>query len=356
MMTIIRTIRMWVLGSVGCCVVMLPGCTGDTNSGSDPAFSEPVQRAVLLPDTGQTTSYTEIFGEDSDYRINPQSYTKLDAEGQDLPDSAEDWTLVRDNVTGLIWEVKTNDGSIHDKDRTFTWRDARFDYIKDLNERTFGGFADWRLPYIRELSCLVNADRLLPALNTDYFPNTPSDYKTDFWSYDICAWAVQNAWVVRFGGLGRTFYADQSLPNHVRAVRGEAAWAQNDYVENNDGTVTDQYTGLMWQQNTAEEQMTWEEALAHCENLSLAGYDDWRLPNRNELQSLVDKQPESGGAAINKAFPDTYPLMYWTSTHGAVPWWPAHVWTVFFLDGRTSADWKDSSLCYVRAVRGGNGS
>ena len=355
MMTIIRTIRMWVLGSVGCCVVMLPGCTGDTNSGSDPAFSAPAPTAILLPDTGQVTSYTEIFGEDSDYRINPQSYTKLDAGGQDLPDSAEDWTMVRDNVTGLIWEVKTNDGSIHDKDRTFTWRDARFDYIKDLNERTFGGFADWRLPYIRELSCLVNADRFLPALNTDYFPNTPSDYKTDFWSYDICAWAVQNAWVVRFGGWGRTFYAEQSLPNHVRAVRGEAAWAQNDYVENNDGTVTDQHTGLMWQQDTAKEQMTWEEALAYCENLSLAGYNDWRLPNRNELQSLVDKQPESGRAAINKAFPDTYPLIYWTSTHDAAPWWPANVWTVFFLDGRTTPDWKDSSQCYVRAVRGGNG-
>jgi hypothetical protein len=334
---------------------MLSGCTGDTNSGSAPAFSAPVQTAVLLPDTGQTTSYTEIFGEDSDYRINPHSYTKLDAEGRDLPDSAEGWTMVRDNVTGLIWEVKTIDGSIHDKDGTFTWRDARFSYIQDLNDRKFGGFTDWRLPYIRELSCLIDADRFLPALNTDYFPNMPSEFKTDFWSYDIVSWAVQNAWVVRFGGWGRVFYVNQSLLNHVRAVRGEAAWEQNDYVENGDGTVTDQYTGLMWQQDTAEEQMTWEEALAYCENLSLADYDDWRLPNRNELQSLVDKQPGLEGAAINKAFPDTYLNIYWTSTHKAAqPYW-RHVWIVFFLNGMTNADWEESSLCYVRAVRGGNG-
>ena len=300
------------------------------------------------------TSYTEIFGEDSDYRINPQYYTKLDAGGQDLPDSAEDWAMVRDNVTGLIWEVKTNDGSIHDKDGTFTWRDARFAYMKELNEQTFGGFSDWRLPYIRELSCLVNADRFLPALNTDYFPNTPSEYKTDYWSYDIDMW--QRAWVVRFGGWGRTFPTERSLLNHVRAVRGEAAWEQDDYVENGDGTVTDQYTGLMWQQDTAEEQMTWEEALGYCENLSLAGYDDWRLPNRNELQSLVDKQPEGSGAAINKAFPNTYQGIYWTSTHNAAPPYRTNVWTVFFLDGRTSADQKQISTCYVRAVRGGNGS
>ena len=58
-----------------------------------------------LPDTGQTTSYTTVFGEDSDYTINPPSYTKLDQAGNELPDSAVNWVMVRDNVTGLIWEV-----------------------------------------------------------------------------------------------------------------------------------------------------------------------------------------------------------------------------------------------------------
>ena len=73
-----------------------------------------------VPDTGQTQSYTDTFGEDSDYLINPPSYTKLDANGNDLPNDATEWIMVRDNVTGLIWEVKTNDGSVHDKGKTYT--------------------------------------------------------------------------------------------------------------------------------------------------------------------------------------------------------------------------------------------
>lgn len=72
--------------------------------------------AYSVPDTGQTQSYTATFGEDSDYTCNPHSYTKLDAEGNALPDAAASWSMIKDNVTGLIWENKTDDGSIHDKD------------------------------------------------------------------------------------------------------------------------------------------------------------------------------------------------------------------------------------------------
>ena len=72
-----------------------------------------------IPDTGQTGDYTATFGEDSEYTTSPQSYTKLDATGNGLPDTATSWVMVRDNVTGLTWEVKTNDGSIQDKDNTY---------------------------------------------------------------------------------------------------------------------------------------------------------------------------------------------------------------------------------------------
>ena len=56
--------------------------------------------AGLVPDTGQTTSYTDTFGEDSDYNINLPSYTKLDASGSALPNTATEWVTVRDEVTG----------------------------------------------------------------------------------------------------------------------------------------------------------------------------------------------------------------------------------------------------------------
>ena len=49
------------------------------------------------------------------------SFTKLDRNGNPLPAAATSWSCVRDNVTGLTWEVKTNDGGIHDKDNTYWW-------------------------------------------------------------------------------------------------------------------------------------------------------------------------------------------------------------------------------------------
>ena len=85
--------------------------------------------AGTLPDTGQTKCYDNtqeincpqpgdpFYGQDAQYTCNPQSYTKLDASGTPLPDDAPwPWAMVKDNVTGLIWENKTDDGSIHDKD------------------------------------------------------------------------------------------------------------------------------------------------------------------------------------------------------------------------------------------------
>ena len=119
-----------------------------------------------VPDTGQTESYTETVGEDSDYLMNPPSFTKLDAGSNDLPDSATAWVMVRDNVTGLIWEVKTDDGSVHDKDNEYTWYDSNpatnggdagtpgdgtdtEDFIAALNAESFGGQTDWRLRPIR---------------------------------------------------------------------------------------------------------------------------------------------------------------------------------------------------------------
>ena len=72
------------------------------------------------------------------------------------------------------------------------------------------------------------------------------------------------------------------------------------FADNGDGTVTDNCTGLIWQKETADtngdgqvvidgaDSLPWCDALAYCENLDFAGHDDWRLPNVQELQSIVD--------------------------------------------------------------------
>ena len=78
-----------------------------------------------------------------------------------------------------------------------------------------------------------------------------------------------------------------------RCVRGDEL--ANDFTDNGDDTVTDEATGLMWQQANGSEgsdlQFSWRDALGYCEDLSLAGHDDWRLPDVKELQSIVEYAP-----------------------------------------------------------------
>ncbi|MCU0558156.1 MAG: DUF1566 domain-containing protein [Desulfobacterales bacterium] len=193
-------------------------------SGKESGLSEQVSTYVpfggatgKIPDTGQTTSYTDTFGEDSDYTINSHSYTKLDTGGNDLPDGAAVWAMVRDNVTGLIWENKTDDGTIHDKDNTYTWQVAQDVFIAQLNAANFGGHSDWRLPTVMELSLLVHADKPYPgpSIDTAYFPSTVS---SAYWSSSTYAYCPGREWPVNFD-IGYIFHGYKSFSYHVRAVR-----------------------------------------------------------------------------------------------------------------------------------------
>ena len=87
----------------------------------------------------------------------------------------------------------------------------------------------------------------------------------------------------------------------------------NNFIDNGDGTISDTSTGLMWQKATAPGTYTWEQALTYCENLTLpaGGYSDWRLPNRNELQSIVDYS-RYNPAIDTTFFPDTVDVYYVT--------------------------------------------
>ncbi len=91
----------------------------------------------------------------------------------------------------------------------------------------------------------------------------------------------------------------------IRAVRGNA-YGINKFVDNNDGTITDEATGLMWQKDDSGKGMTWLAALELAETSTANGYSDWRLPNVKELQSIVDYRyaPSSKGnaPAIDRTF------------------------------------------------------
>lgn len=351
-----------VVVAMGCWLVLLTGLWGNAVAGD-----------YKLPDTGQTKCYDNVgeiscpqpgepfYGQDGCYTINPPSYTKLDAQGNDLPDLATEWVMVRDNVTGLIWEVKTDDGSIHYMHNRYTWQNAQDMFIADLNSHQFGGYTDWRMPTIKELTTIIDHGKHDPAINTDYFPNTmsPQYWRPAYWSSTTFANKSDDAWGVSFysaivGVYLKYDYSDDG--NFVRAVRGDSRAVQNSFVDNGDGTVTDTAIGLMWQKETADFKMNWEEALSYCENLTLARYNDWRLPNERELGSLVDydKYEPSIDTIV---FPDTVSFYYWSST-------------TYSLDRRQACDicfeWglsnqfdkfhQYSDGYYVRAVRGGQAS
>ena len=131
-----------------------------------------------------------------------------------------------------------------------------------------------------------------------------------------------------------------------------AAWAKPDsaYIDNGNGTVTDIETKLMWQQGTAGE-MSWYNATRYyCPGLSLAGYNDWRLPTLDELMTLVDKSWGYNPAINRTFFPGTVASFYWSSTTGAGGTYGA--WGVDFDYGHDDGYYKGYSY-YVRAVRGG---
>ena len=121
----------------------------------------------------------------------------------------------------------------------------------------------------------------------------------------------------------------------------------DDFIDNGDGTVTDMVTGLMWQQLTVGK-MNWEDAIAYCENLILAGYDDWRLPNLKELTFIVDYTRHD--PSINRTyFPNTMPFVYWSSSPYAGHSY--HAWLVNFYYGGVYNGAKAGHY-YVRCVRG----
>lgn len=120
------------------------------------------------------------------------------------------------------------------------------------------------------------------------------------------------------------------------------------FIVNGDGTVTDTSTGLMWQQET-QGPMNWESAINCCESLTLAGHDDWRLPNINELQSIIDYSYYNPVIDYT-VFPDTTSSYYWASD--ILDCHPDYAWRAYFGSGHVYDSHK-SNFYYVRAVRGG---
>lgn len=175
---------------------------------------------------------------------NGFDYTKISNSGNALAASTalgsgpNDWACTRDNVTGLIWEVKTTDGGTRDQKWTYTWFDdtttdgdygvsnggtcylgAGCDtqsYVATVNASGLCGASNWRLPGIAELMSIDNFGlATAPMIDTTYFPNTPS---ASFWTMNSYSGDYTYAWVMDTNG-GYLAGAAKSAPSPVRLVR-----------------------------------------------------------------------------------------------------------------------------------------
>ena len=131
-----------------------------------------------------------------------------------------------------------------------------------------------------------------------------------------------------------------------------ASWPSPRFIDNENGTVTVRLTGLMWQQNgSASGTLNWQDALNYVKTLTTGGYTDWRIPNSNELKSLVNYGLSDSAAWLNsQGFNGIQLNIYWSaSTVASVT---AGAWYVIMNNGREFYSGKINTS-YVLAVRGG---
>ncbi|MCK5832803.1 DUF1566 domain-containing protein [bacterium] len=317
--------------------------------------------AVTYPivDTGQEECYDNssvisppspgaaFYGQDAQYDGNAPSYT-----------ISGDGLTVYDNVTGLTWQQTpdTDDDGDTDADDKLTWTEVQT-YPDVLNAASFGGYSDWRVPTIKEQYSLIkfngqdisgytgSLDAVQPFIDDDVFDFAYGDtlagerpidsqYASSNVYNEYTIPGVPKLFGVNFAD-GRIKGYDTAMPMGDKTftlicVRGNADYGLNDFSDNGDGTLTDSATGLMWQKGHSAGSMSWEDALEYAETLTVAGHDDWRLPNAKGLQSILDysRSPGTTGAAIdpmfdcasitNEAGAIDYPWFWTGTTHATV--------------------------------------
>jgi len=301
-----------------------------------------VKPGASLPQTGQIVSYGT--GDDGDIESGVVWPTPRFADNGD--------GTVTDELTGLMW---LKDGScLGYQSWQFT---ARFT-IDSLNfdpgsldcQDLIGGYSDWRLPNVNELETLVNAGQSNSAswLNSLVFTGVQA---LNYWTSTTNSEDLGRAWSVGMWN-GAVDPGDKTLARPLLAVRGETSapalvwktgqvtsyrpgddgelqegfsWPIPRFFTGSTATTTDNLTGLVWARDVDTPAVgscaggikTWQEALDYiaCLNSSsYAGSSDWRLPNRKELMSLIDRSQLSPALPSSHNFRNVQGGYYWTST------------------------------------------
>jgi len=232
----------------------------DLTHESNDASPQDKQQQVLSAYTLWTAT------ERTDKTIDHRFY-KVSEQGDLLSEDAVLWSCVYDDLTGLLWEVKTSDGSWRDAEHSYSWfqpspqeienlslvagsdattllYDAKrgkadggacydvycdtYHYNQAFNEIGVCGAQQWRLPYAHELGYLDHKDQYYPDIDTTFFPNTAVAY---YWSRTETPNLPSLAWAVDFKD-GFPYISEKRIPYRIRLVV-DALWLSEKVTPSN---------------------------------------------------------------------------------------------------------------------------
>lgn len=293
------------------------------------------KQSFAVADTGLATCYNAASGigcgsdplflsQDGDFLNAPvaRSITGPNLSG------ASDYTTTN-FVTNLVWrscnEGRSGATCAVGSDSAVDWH-AALNQCSALNLTTYGGRTGWRLPAFRELETLPRLAGSNPAIDGGQYPATAWGIPA-YWSLSAAAGAAANAWSVGFSTGSSGLTAKTTGTNVVRCVSTGTVTSAS-YTDNGDGTVSDNVANLRWQKCSrgqtqdaacsapAATTTNWSGALQYCDTLTLGAFanaSNWRLPNGNELRSLMDDSV-TAPAMNTTLFPNSNNSWYWTSS------------------------------------------
>ncbi|MBO7127052.1 DUF1566 domain-containing protein [bacterium] len=206
-------------------------------------------------------------------------------------------TIIVNRNTGLEWHLLS-------ENTAYSWSEAA-DACGNLS---YAGKHDWRLPKLYELMSIAAVTNEDKELNEIYFPlQVSAVWASEIFQYNNQPWSLSIS-----SGITSALFNNYNQPAAV-CVRGEKSPDPvfEESTVNGDKVLTDSASGLMWQKDyTSKGMAIWKEALFYCENLIYAGYSDWRLPNKNELASIINYGQDDDSWPLD--MPSDYG--FWTST------------------------------------------